>query len=772
MLAIVRLPIPILCLLCLLNVSHAQSLSMVPGLQPTQVWSYAQRITLAPSATLQEAMNSGQWQSTQGLTPSVGFTKQAEWLKFRVTNEQRSWQTIRYFWHHAQIDSATIYTVAPSGYVTTVALSTLTPIDERPIPSRMLEWQQTLAPESYLDVYIRAESPLAISFRIKAGAAEQIEVVSRHNEAWAFLYFGFMIALLIYNLSLGINIGEKGYFYYSLYVGLVSVYVMNLLGFGFAWGFYDDTTNQLRVTLGLAWGWVIAALLFSHNFLSLKTISPILQKISYGLISITTVAFAFTLIPSIDLFIQVAPLLTLVNMLFIIFSSALALKHKKKYALYFLLGWLCMLSGLLVHEISILFGIKSEWLSQEAIKLATAFEAVFLSWSLGTRITELRARNRQLNDEKNVALRRANDELTLRLTQQKESAKQKDAILNLISHELKTPLNVIQSSIELEALKPQVYENQEDLTDASERMRRHIDNLVVLAEISTERVVLNEQTVQMSQLLQQLRDFADFRISSEQSFTIVQDGPLEEHLFFDAIKVSLLLQNLLDNAFKFSKSGLIELQICQKEHQLHWQVKDSGEGIDAGLQQKIYDLFQQSDMTKARKYEGLGIGMTVVSEISRLLSARLSIESSPGSTVVSFSHSVASVNAEHPNKAPLTNALVVDDNLVNLKIMGKLFEALGFSVTTVSNGTAALDAIESNDFSTVFMDLQMPEMDGFETCERLRAAGYKGKMFAVSANDTSQDRKRAEAVGMDGFIAKPLRLTTIKHALKPHFQDL
>ena len=240
-----------------------------------------------------------------------------------------------------------------------------------------------------------------------------------------------------------------------------------------------------------------------------------------------------------------------------------------------------------------------------------------------------------------------------------------------------------------------------------------------------------------------------------------------------------MLTNLVGNAIKFTARGRVAVRVDVQERTpqrivLHFEVADTGIGIPADRQHAVFEAFTQADGSTTRRYGGTGLGLTISRTLVEMMGGRLWLESIPGrGTRFHFTAAVALADpaaavAAADDDLPLGAAvpgrplriLLTEDNVVNQRLAARLLEKQGHTVQVASNGQEALDVLERERFDLALLDVQMPELDGFEATAQIRAREQAGgghlPIVAMTAHAMSGDRERCLAAGMDGYLPKPI----------------
>jgi CheY-like chemotaxis protein len=260
----------------------------------------------------------------------------------------------------------------------------------------------------------------------------------------------------------------------------------------------------------------------------------------------------------------------------------------------------------------------------------------------------------------------------------------------------------------------------------------------------------------------------------------------------DPSRLRQILLNLLNNAVKFTDAGsvtvLVDAAPAEQEAtiRVHFAVRDSGVGIPTDRMDRLFKSFTQADTSITRRYGGTGLGLAISKRLAEAMDGTIWAESTgvpgEGSTfhVAIVTRAAAleeartpstsqplDLDAAHAARHPL-DILVVEDNAVNQKLALRLLARMGYEADLAANGREAVDAVDRRRYDLVLMDVQMPEMDGFEATRRIAERlppAQRPRIVAMTANAMDGDRERCLEAGMDGYIAKPIRSEELVAAL-------
>jgi CheY-like chemotaxis protein len=256
----------------------------------------------------------------------------------------------------------------------------------------------------------------------------------------------------------------------------------------------------------------------------------------------------------------------------------------------------------------------------------------------------------------------------------------------------------------------------------------------------------------------------------------------------DPLRLRQVLTNLVGNGSKFTDEGEIRIEVTRAHSSdparpvgLRFAVVDTGIGIPETDLARIFEAFTQVDGSATRRFGGTGLGLAISSQLVRLMGGQLEVESALGqgstfSFVLAFciadAQSPAPVHSSLPRTDRPLAVLLAEDGPVNQLLVKRLLERAGHTVTVVDTGAQAVEAVERAHYDAVLMDIQMPEMDGFEATITIRAremnGGRRVPVIALTAHAMEGDRERCLAAGMDGYISKPIQPDVLFASLAEH----
>ena len=396
-------------------------------------------------------------------------------------------------------------------------------------------------------------------------------------------------------------------------------------------------------------------------------------------------------------------------------------------------------------------------------------------------VAKLAANNTQkLNDKLEIALKKAED-----------ASLAKTRFLNNMSHDIRTPMNVILGYAQLmeNELKgkdmPETLEHLEKMQQSGNLLLSIINNVLDMARIESGRVELDENYCRIEDVRKSLFAVFDEKARKKNIALHYTMNVEHEHVLTDVTKVKEIFVNILSNAIKYTPSGgsvmmsVDELPCDEPGYMIvRNRVSDTGIGMSQDYMTKIFDAFTREQNTTKSKIAGTGLGMSIVRKYVDLLGGTIDVESElgKGSTItVTLKHKIADESyyvKKHIEESGTgseilegRNILLAEDNDLNAEITEAILERAGIKTERVEDGIQCVNMIEkmpAGTYDMILMDIQMPKMNGYKATQAIRRLPDKDKacipIIAMTANAFEEDKRDALAVGMNGHIAKPIEL--------------
>ena len=373
---------------------------------------------------------------------------------------------------------------------------------------------------------------------------------------------------------------------------------------------------------------------------------------------------------------------------------------------------------------------------------------------------------------------------------ERANAAKSDFVANM-SHEIRTPMNGIIGMTRMLRDTPLTKAQQEiaqTIQSSAEALLTIINDILDFSKIEAGKLDFETIDIDLPYvvagtlgLMQRQAQAKGIQIYStvEASVPVLLRG--------DAGRLRQVLINLLNNAIKFTAQGEIRLQISLDRESdemavLRFRISDTGIGIPPELQERLFQAFAQGDASTTRKYGGTGLGLAICKQLVAKMRGDIGVDSSPGHgstfwfTVELTKRSASAIPRSEGKPAEESGAevglslgqriLIAEDNVVNQRVAAYELSQLGYSADTVADGCEVLEALSRIPYAIILMDCHMPELDGYETTRRIRAAGgHQPYIIAITANAMQGDKEVCLAAGMDNYVSKPLRGSELKAAL-------
>ncbi|MDO6816836.1 sensor histidine kinase [Cobetia amphilecti] len=358
-----------------------------------------------------------------------------------------------------------------------------------------------------------------------------------------------------------------------------------------------------------------------------------------------------------------------------------------------------------------------------------------------------------------------------------QASRAKSEFLATMSHEIRTPLNGVIGMSELllaEPLQSSAHRYASSLRDSGEVLMGLVDDVLDFSKIEAGKLSVERRPFELHTAIDGVIDLLLPQMDSTRIvFDDRRSAQLPEQVMGDSVRLRQVLLNLLSNAFKFTEQGRVCLLVeALPAGRVRFEVDDTGIGVSEEQAAQLFEPFTQGDASTARRFGGTGLGLSISRRLVELMGGRLGLKQRPGKGACFWFElplpRAAALKRPAFTSAPLPlsrgeHVLVVDDNHINREVAHSMLSGLGYTVTTVDSGEAALAwYARQRDTVLVLLDLRMPGLDGFAVARRWRAMEHSDRrapslIVAMTANVAAGERARCLSAGMNDFLSKPIR---------------
>ncbi|UTV86127.1 response regulator [Cobetia amphilecti] len=358
-----------------------------------------------------------------------------------------------------------------------------------------------------------------------------------------------------------------------------------------------------------------------------------------------------------------------------------------------------------------------------------------------------------------------------------QASRAKSEFLATMSHEIRTPLNGVIGMSELllaEPLQSSAHRYASSLRDSGEVLMGLVDDVLDFSKIEAGKLSVERRPFELHTAIDGVIDLLLPQMDSTRIvFDDRRSAQLPEQVMGDSVRLRQVLLNLLSNAFKFTEQGRVCLLVeALPAGRVRFEVDDTGIGVSEEQAAQLFEPFTQGDASTARRFGGTGLGLSISRRLVELMGGRLGLKHRPGKGACFWFElplpRAAALKRPAFTSAPLPlsrgeHVLVVDDNHINREVAHSMLSGLGYTVTTVDSGEAALAwYARQRDTVLVLLDLRMPGLDGFAVARRWRAMEHSDRrapslIVAMTANVAAGERARCLSAGMNDFLSKPIR---------------
>lgn len=391
-----------------------------------------------------------------------------------------------------------------------------------------------------------------------------------------------------------------------------------------------------------------------------------------------------------------------------------------------------------------------------------------ISWDITSQI-ELQDRQKQI------------------IEQAEHTSKMKSQFMATVSHEIRTPMSGIIGMTELMTeteMSAEQRETVQTIKICAENLLTLVNDILDYSKLEANKLELDKRPFKLSETIKNTTDLFTYKARQKKiSIKYHIDPTIPEYIVQDEARIYQILFNIIGNAVKFTPHGSITIDVKKQPKSLEFKISDTGIGIPKDKHKTIFESFTQLSPGHQSDTYGTGLGLSISKSILELMGGSIDLESEVGKGSVFFIKIPVSMQGNitiAPNEPKIVHQpkdlsqmkiLVVEDNPINLKLIATILEKIGVQIETAEDGLVAVEKIKKNTYHLVFMDVQMPKLDGRSATKRIRAIdGHEKSPFiiALTANVTNEHKEECLASGMDDFLPKPIRVQVIRSLIESY----
>jgi signal transduction histidine kinase len=509
--------------------------------------------------------------------------------------------------------------------------------DMLPFSSRQIKQNNYL-----FDLNVKPNQPQTVYLRVASHGSIQAPLILWSSHAYiedqpGRLYilgiiYGVLAGMLAYNLFIFLSIRDPSYLYYILYISCFGLYQLSVNGAGIEFLWPDNPWWANVSTTFL----IAAAILFASQFSRTLLQTPRLGRwldVPLVLMMICAGAImALSLVTDYGLALRLVTGLVLVFTLVVFFIGIVAGLKGQRVARYFILAWSAFLLGGAINATMLLGFLPNTFLTMYASQIGSVIEVTLLSLALADRINSMRDQQEKITAQASRDLALLNQQLAI-------SNRLKDEFLATLTHELRTPMNGVIGSLELmqmEGTQEDIELYRQTASDSAQNMMGIVNGILTLTELQAGRIKARNEMFSLRHVLFQVRSSHEPQAREKGlTMSVDVDEAMPDSLMGDAAKLRQCMECLLDNAVKFTSSGVVKIRVSgqyayAQQVRLLIDVIDTGIGFSRLDEATLYQTFFQVDGSMTREYGGLGIGLAICRQLIELQGGRLSHQSEPG----------------------------------------------------------------------------------------------------------------------------------------------
>lgn len=698
------------------------------------------------------------WQQSSDKSVGIGNVAEPHWFYVEFETKDLSDHDWLVSIDNPVLESVTFHIYENNRLISEQTIGSRYPFHQRPIHRADPTLPVKLNNDSHYQLLFYADPEGLADFPITLRTTTALINSSSKNVLINSSYYGMFAIMAVYNLFLFLSTGSLAYLMYVGFITSLGLFQSGISGISYQL-LWPDTPVINHYLLSIAANIsTLFAIFFTLTFLNINRGSG---KI-YGYFSTLAILAIFGVISSFFLPQHItliyAAVLAMIAFPSFFFAGVASWRKGYHYARFFTIAWflLCFFVawvGMTALGVSTV-PINNVW---NSLKIVSAAEMVLLAFALASRINYL--------------------------TKQEKSAREENRAMSefiaQISHELRTPMNGILGMSELlrGMLKDKTQHHyNEVIYHSGQSLLNVINDILDSATLDANKLKIEHSSFDLHELAQKTFCVIESQtINNKIASSIDIDDRLPRHIKGDHKRIRQILNNFLSNAAKFTNKGSIDLKIYPRDEFIRFEVIDTGIGLSQAEQKELFKPFSQLNKPTGQQLSGTGLGLHICKRLSKLMDGSIGVNSceGKGSTFwleiplqkcsTSKDHKIEAKSTKNLHLNKSLSILIAEDNTVNQLVIRKILEKNQHTVTITEDGLKALDTLKANHayYDLVFMDCEMPKMDGYTASKKIRQYERKKDLqrkpiIALTAHALDHHHQLCLDSGMDDVLSKPI----------------